>query len=294
MSSIQPGNLAFAVPPAEDDQVRRQRDAERAAQEQAAARTLEATSIGEGGLRVIGGSINIEAGGQLNVDGDAVFNGSLTVPSGSLNTAGNVTAGGNLTAGATVQGASVVSTGGASIAGTLTSGAVSTGAVSASDVGLSGALRALSVYNTTLTTSYRAVWCTSVDGQLGYVPSSERVKQDVKALAADPEILLQLQVVAYRYIAAVEHLGDAAAVEVGFIAERVHELGVWWLVDYDDRMTEAGRQTPTPYAPETESVPFGIRYERVGLAALLVAQHVAAQQEQIKESLAEIRAHLGL
>lgn len=140
------------------------------------------------------------------------------------------------------------------------------GGVNASgDVNVGGALRAQSVYSTTLASAYRAVWSTSVDGQLGYVPSSERFKRDIATLVENADVLLKLNVVTFRYIAAVEELGKDADIEVGLIAERVDELGLWWLVDYE----------------EDGVTPFGIRYERVGLAALLVAQYVAAQHADI-------------
>lgn len=135
--------------------------------------------------------------------------------------------------------------------------------------------------------TYRGGWIHE-DGRFGYVPSSERFKQDIEALAANVDVLLQLEVVSFRYIAAVADRGDAADVEVGFIAERVHDLGVHWLVDYETRLTEAGKLTPVPYAPEFERVPFGIRYERIGMAALLVAQHSAEQYASLEARVAAL------
>lgn len=262
--------MQIPTPPAEDDQVRRQRDAERAAQEQAAARTAEATTIGAGGLVVKdGGSIRVESPGTIDLPGGSFSANTLTATS-------------TVTAGGAIQGGSIISTGGASIAGGLTAGSVSAGSVSSpgsvsagGDLTAGGALRAISVYNTTLTTSYRAVWSTSVDGQLGYVPSSERFKQDIEALAADPAVLLQLQVVAFRYIAAAAELGDDAAIEVGFIAEQVHALGIWWLVDYSE-----------------DGLPFGVRYERIGLASLLVSQWLAVQHAELADRVSALEARL--
>jgi hypothetical protein len=94
-----------------------------------------------------------------------------------------------------------------------------------------------------------------VNGSIGYVPSSLRFKQDVAAMTIDEQAVLALQLVSFRYTAAIENLGDDAPTEVGLIAEQVHDLGMTWLVDYDD-----------------EGKPFGIKYERLAFALLPVIQ----------------------
>lgn len=139
-------------------------------------------------------------------------------------TTGSMTASGNVTAAGTV---------------TATTGFTSTGA-----------------YNNNITGvgSYRAMWI-GVNGSIGYVPSSLRFKQDVAAMPIDEQAVLALQLVSFRYTAAIENLGDDAPTEVGLIAEQVHELGMTWLVDYDD-----------------EGKPFGIKYERLAFALLPVIQ----------------------
>lgn len=266
MGGVSPGSIANRMPPAEDDQARKARDLSRAQRENAAARSLEATSIGEGGLRVIGGSINIEAGGDLIVDGDAEFNGNLTVPAGSLDTAGNISAGGNLTAGATVQGASLVSTGGASVTGTITAGAVSTGGVSATGE-VSGnqgtfasGLSSPGAYNTLVTGggAYRATWQHET-GYYGYAPSSRRFKTDIESFVPDAatiEALKSLRVVMFRYYARPPYDQAQQPQVVGLIAEEVHDLGLTWLVDYDD-----------------DGLPFGVRYDMLSLAMMLLWQY---------------------
>lgn len=297
---INPGNPAFAVPPDEYDGVRRQRDTERSARENAAARSLEASTIGSGGLVVKdGGSIRVEAPGTIDLPGGA-FSAATLAASGTVTAGGTISTPGNVVGGGLVSTGTAAITGGMTVGGVLGAGGVS----SSGDVGIGGALRAMSVYNTTLVSSYRAVWVTSTDGQLGYVPSSERFKQDIEAIAASPElvqVLLHLQVVSYRYKAAVEVLGDDASLEVGLIAERVHELGVYWLVDYEDELTDDGKATPVPFAPERHPVPFGIRYDRVGLAVMLIVQWLAAQHALLAEQheilaskVARISEHLGM
>lgn len=270
MGGVSPGSIANSMPPAEDDQARRSRDLARAQREQAAARSLEASQIGEGGLTVSdGGSITIEDGGDLYVDGDAIFNGNLTVPDGTLNTAGNIEAGG------TLQGANLVSTGGATIAGTLGAGAVSATTVSGGSGVFNGGLRSTDVHSHLLTYggAYTATWC-HVDGTIGTVPSSREFKRDIETWAGDPALVSYLRVVTYRYIQAVENLGDDAETDLGLIAEEVHDLGLHWLVAYRLRLTDAGKQTPVPYMPEGEWVPFTVRYERISLVLLMWAQNI--------------------
>lgn len=108
------------------------------------------------------------------------------------------------------------------------------------------------VYNTLLT--YGGPYSSQYvhqDGTMGYVPSSARYKQDIASAALDPAVIRQLRVVTFRYIAAVENLGDEAAVEIGLIAEEVDALGLTWLVDYD-----------------VEGLPMGVRYDRLALALI--------------------------
>lgn len=116
-------------------------------------------------------------------------------------------------------------------------------------------LRSDGVYNNTLSSGYRAVWVTNVNGDLGYVPSSRRFKRDIESAPTDLEAALALRVVTYRYKAAVEALDDDAPVEWGVIAEELHDLGLTWAVDYDD-----------------DGLPFGVRYDRLVLALIPVLQ----------------------
>lgn len=272
----------FPTPPSIDDQPRRLRDQERAQQEQAAARSLEASSIGAGGLTVNdGGSIRIEDGGDLLVDGDAVFNGSLIVPAGSLNTAGSISAGGNMSAGGTVQGASLVSTGGASVAGALGAGSVSaSGEVTGNHATFPGGINSVDVYNRLLTYGggYKNQYIHQ-DGNQGYVPSSRRFKQDIEEWEFDPSVVSYLRVVTFRYIDAVANLGDKAEQELGLIAEELFELGYHWLVDYEVYYTEAGRKALVPFQGEVASRPFGVKYERLSLILLSWAQSIELRLE---------------
>jgi hypothetical protein len=76
--------------------------------------------------------------------------------------------------------------------------------------------------------------------------------------------------VTFRYIGAVENLGDDAAVEWGLIAEEIDELGLSWLVDYDE-----------------DGLPAGVKYERL---ALLLTLGLQQQQESFDMIAARVLA----
>jgi hypothetical protein len=137
-----------------------------------------------------------------------------------------------------------------------------TGAVTANTVTASSGINSIGAYSNLLTTSYRTLWVTSSGGTgaFGYVPSSRRFKQQITPHNIDPATWKALQLVTFRYEAAVTELGDNAATEVGLIAEEVHDLGLTWLVDYDD-----------------EGLPFGIKFERLALLLLPAVQGMEAR-----------------
>ena len=136
------------------------------------------------------------------------------------------------------------------VAGSTLTGTVVTGG----DLTVGGLIRNVAAYSNPITSSYRAVWVTSVDGQFGYNLSSREFKQDIVTAVVDPKLILKLRAVTYRYIQAVETYGAEAAMEFGLIAEEVHEAGLTFLVDYD---------------PDTGK-PAGIKFHLVAIALLTV------------------------
>jgi len=239
--------------------------------EQAAARSLEAAQIGEGGLTVTGGFIKLLAGSTLDVDGDATFNGNLTVPAGSLNTAGDITAGDDLIAGDTVQGVHIVGTTDVTAPTIAATGGVSgstgvfNGGVSGSTGVFNGGLASTDVHSHNLTYggAYTATWC-HADGTIGTVPSSRRFKQDFRAHGLDLSALDRAEVVAFRYKAAVENLGGDAEWVIGGIAEQFVDAGLEHTVVRD-----------------AEGLPFSIE-DRPLLYTLLAAyQKLAAEHREL-------------
>jgi hypothetical protein len=147
-------------------------------------------------------------------------------------------------------------------AGSAVTGNVSaTGAVSGTTGTFPTGMSSVGVYNKLL--SYGGAYSSQYvhqDGTMGYAPSSRQYKQDITPTMVDPALFPALQLVTFRYIAAVDNLGDVAEVEVGLIAEEVHDMGLHWLVDY-------GR----------DGLPMGLKYERFALLVIPWAQDIEAR-----------------
>lgn len=111
---------------------------------------------------------------------------------------------------------------------------------------------------------YTAAYINS-DGRVSRGASSRRFKQDIKSWAPDQQAILAIQLYTFRYNEAVKQLGTAAAVEVGVMAEDLHELGLSWLVYYDDK-----------------GQPEGVHYERIALALLPVVQAHEARLQKLE------------
>jgi hypothetical protein len=232
---------------------------------------LQNASIDQGGLTVRnGGGIDIEDGGMLTVDGDAVFNGSLTVPTGTLNTGGDLSAGGKITAGTSVNagssvnagtalnGATLATTGNAHVGNHMTiDGTTTMNDVLTADPGMSS----LDIHSRVLSVGYVSVYCDS-SGRLGNVPSARRFKQDIHPVVLTEEVqgILHAALVNYRYIAAVEEYGDDAPVEQGMIAEDIEDLGLGGYVSHD-----------------AEGTVHGINYERLVIPLIATVQALDAR-----------------
>lgn len=131
-----------------------------------------------------------------------------------------------------------------------------------------GQLAAL-IYSRDITTTRRSLWISS-DGLLGYASSRRAVKQNIEDVEWTDEQLRAIPVVHYRYRKAVaaERRGEGKApVEVGTIADDLHDLGLWEFVIYEDEK------------------PRGVHYELLGLAALALAQRNAERLDALEARL---------
>lgn len=224
-----PGSLGSAMPPQEDDQQRRSKDLERSIREQAAAQSLAASTLGNGGT--------------LTVNGSLVINGTITTP-GTLSSAGAINAGTTMSAGANITstGGDIISSSGNVSGATVTaSGSVTAGAnVSASGQVISaGIINSTGTKANTVTVGYSAVYIDST-GNMGGNTSSRRYKQDITPIVTDTVGFLGLTTYKFRYIAAVQELGAAAPYEYGLMAEDVVKVAPWACFYEADGVTVRG------------------------------------------------------
>lgn len=119
------------------------------------------------------------------------------------------------------------------------------------------------------TSGWTNAYINGPDGRVSRGASSRRYKKDIAAWSADKQAVLAMQVVSFHYRAALfaadDPLRTDPPLEVGLIAEDLHDLGLTWLVAYDDQ----GR-------------PDNIRYERIALALLPVIQDHEARLDALE------------
>jgi hypothetical protein len=160
----------------------------------------------------------------------------------------------------------------------ITSGAITSNGLIISNAGItelggagistpSGNILAGGTYNNNISSGAWRVMYVRNDGLYGYVPSSERFKQDIKNVSFTSEQVSFLQVVSYRYIDAVDKDGDEANVEIGLIAEDVAKVFPW-LVDFDE-----------------DGKPYGVKYERLSLALLSVLNSQQSRLDSLEARL---------
>jgi hypothetical protein len=94
-----------------------------------------------------------------------------------------------------------------------------------------GLLDSNDTYDNNITTTRRAMWMSSA-GVFGYASSSRKTKQDIVDANLNVESILSIEPKVFRYIDAVESLGEDAPLELGMIAEDLHDAGLTHLVDY--------------------------------------------------------------
>jgi hypothetical protein len=110
------------------------------------------------------------------------------------------------------------------------------------------------------TTGMRDVYIADT-GQLGVASSSRRYKNSIVDLDMDPETILNVRPVQFKYNA--EHMSsevDSDIVQLGFIAEELDELGLGLLVGYNP-----------------DGLPDDIQYSRYIVAMQVVVRHLASQ-----------------
>lgn len=195
---------------------------------------------------------NIDATVQASIMANSytksqIDNRILNPPTGDMTLQGNLSASGSVSA-VNVSASGNVSAGGnLSATGTASAGGLAT---------FNGGISSTDARNRVLTQGY-AVGYWDATGRAGTVPSALRYKQDVEPAdtAKEVEALRTVALVRYRYIAAVEELGDAAPYLLGSIAEYfvAAGLGEWVFFSEDGK-------------------PDGINYERLTIPLIAAFQ----------------------
>lgn len=137
------------------------------------------------------------------------------------------------------------------------------------DLTLSGHLY---VPNSSVATSGWTAAYINADGRLSRGASSRRYKKDIAAMSIDKQAVLALAVVSFHHKAflfdADDPMRSNPPLEVGLIAEDLHDAGLGWLVGYD-----------------AEGRPDSIRYDRIALALLPVIQDHEARLTALESAL---------
>jgi hypothetical protein len=130
-----------------------------------------------------------------------------------------------------------------------------------------GDARLLTAYSTVITGRDAYV---SSGGLIGVLSvSSRRFKREITPLTVDVEKVLNIKPVTFKYNSGVLHeTEDQEAVQVGFIAEDLHDAGLTNLVEYDE-----------------DGLPQGIFYSRYITALQAVVRHQASQIESLSTRL---------
>lgn len=132
-------------------------------------------------------------------------------------------------------------------------------------------------WNRNITWTRRAAWL-GQNGSvytLGNTASTRAKKQNIRDVEWTDEQLRAIPVVYYRYRAAVarerRNPDQKAALEIGTLADDLHELELWEFVIYDGHGDDA--------------VPVSVHYELLGLAAIVLAQRNADRLDRLEERL---------
>ena len=149
----------------------------------------------------------------------------------------------------------------------------SPGAISPTTVSATGAVSGATVTGvdvfaqslaTNITAARVSLWGRTADGYIATAASSERFKTNIRPVDRDPRSLMGIVVSYFEYIDEVRKRDDPSfdeyvgpdyhvGINVGVIAERLHELGLWEYVIYERDGSDNLKLTD-----EGEPVPYGV------------------------------------
>lgn len=141
--------------------------------------------------------------------------------------------------------------------------------------------------STLITASRVTLWGRTADGYIATASSSRRYKTNETPAKLDIAAILKMQVKHYQYIAEVERAKSEpdyhAALEIGLIAEDLHDAGLWEFVVYKrDDMGHAVLDENGNYIPE------GIHYQLLALALIPVVQSQDARLNKLAARVAAL------
>lgn len=159
--------------------------------------------------------------------------------------------------------------------GTITRPVNAAGSVTASgDVGAAGHGTFNAAWTNNLSAVTRlAVWM-DVNGRLGQTSSSEIYKKNIEDYSPSEAAVRLLRLRRFNWDA--DYGPNWKHKEVGLIAQQLHNLGLRWLVTYDDK-----------------GYPFAVQYERLALALLPLTQRLANDVDSLKARVSSLEERLA-
>ena len=128
-------------------------------------------------------------------------------------------------------------------------------------------LRNLNAFNSTALTGGQALYVSS-GGLIAKLSSTRRLKQNIQSTDVSADAILSVEPRKFKYKSDVAEFGDEAKYAYGFIAEELHDAGLYGYVTYD----EAG-------------VPDGVQYALYVSALQAVVRHQASQIQSLSDRL---------
>ena len=133
---------------------------------------------------------------------------------------------------------------------------------------------------TIITATRVAVWGRTSDGYIATASSSRQYKDNIEPADIDPLAVLSLEPKHYQWIEQLRMRDDPTyegyvgphhhvAVEAGFIAEEMHDLGLWQFVVYKRNPDDS-----LMLGPDGGAIPEGIHYQMLPVALVAVERYL--------------------
>jgi hypothetical protein len=156
---------------------------------------------------------------------------------------------------------------------------------------------------TNITAARVAVWGQTSNGFIATASSSEKLKTNIEPAnwpIEKLEAVAEMVSVYYQWIAAVEaHKLDPSVqvhTEIGYIAERMHEAGLWEFVVYERNQDDSLAFDADHFEATKERVPIplAIHYQNWAIAVHAVVQYLWRARKGDRADIDMILGHLGL